>query len=553
MTQFADQVFFGKIITGDSARPTAGGFAVKGGRFCAVSQASAIQPLIGPDTVVTRLSGGCIVPGMTEGHAHVTLTTELLFGAHLYGKYSVNDYLDTIRAYRAAHPELKVLTGKGYITSVFGDCGPTAALLDLACPDLPAIISAEDCHSVWINTRAMQMIGLTRDTPEVPLGVIVRFPDTGEPTGWLKEAAESLTAPILPPYSIEDYKEAILSFQEMALSGGITNCFEPLLGARKDFRTRLEAYHQLDQQGKLSVTFHIAYPAASAANAMRSLQTAIELRDTYRNDPHLQLTTIKLYADGVLENHTARLLEPYADEPGDYGNFIWEQDALNAFVLQAEQAHFLLHTHAIGDGAVEQVLNAYEYAADHRAPAAPRPRHAITHLQLMTPQQITRMARDGVIAVVNPYWHFKDSLYFDALEIPYLGTRRAESEYPLASLVCAGVHVSQASDWPVTVPANTFKSLHLMVNRTEPGYAVDSALKPSECLSALEGIEVLSAGGAYQMNLDEKKGSISVDKDADFVIIDSDVLTMEPQRISTTRVLSTYVHGQKVWSSIQQA
>ena len=553
---YADTIVYGKLFTGDCSKPYATAMAICDGKFLAVGNHEEVAAFQGPSTRILDCSGRRILPGMTEGHAHVTMTADLLFGAHLYGCHSVEEYLTSITRFHELHRDITVLTGKGYITSVFGEGGPTASLLDKICPDIPAVLSAEDCHSVWVNSLALELLQINELTPDDPLGEIVRYPDSGKPTGWLKEAAADLVAPIIPAYSIEEYKDAILAFQETALSNGITNCFEPLLGTRKDYEERLQAYHELDLEGRLVVTFQVGYPIASAAEMVSGLEQAQKLRDTFAGDSHIQVNTIKLYADGVLENHTAALLDPYADQPGDYGTSIWAQNDLNRIVLEAQERGFRLHAHAIGDGAVEQVLRAYENA--HNAAASgSHPdsdlRHAITHLQIMKPDQIVRMAKQNILAVVNPYWHFKDSLYFDALEIPYLGIVRAESEYPLASLVEAGVHVSQASDWPVTVPANTFLSLHLMVNRTEPGYVDASPLKPSECLAVEEALDVLTAGGAYQMGLDEKKGTISVDKDADFVIIDNDVLTMEPQRIYTTRVLSTYVHGQKVWSSIQQA
>jgi len=545
---FADMVCFGKIYTGEKAEPFASAFAVKNGQFIYVGQKSGAEMLIGPETRTLRLISGCVLPGMTEGHAHVTMTADLLTGVCLYQCHTIKDYLNAVSTYLDKHPDLTVLTGKGYITSIFGEAGPTADLLDEACPDIPAVLTAEDCHSAWINTKALSLLQLGKLSFGIKNGEIVCYPGTNNPTGWLKESAADLTVSLIPPYSISEYKNAILVYQEMALSNGITNCFEPFLAQRRDYAKRMEAYHQLDQEGQLHITFHTAYTLYPDCDIDCCLREASDLRNQYLNDEHISLTAIKIYADGVLENHTAFLLFPYADKTEDCGTPLWSQVQLNKIALAAAANGFIVHAHAIGDGAVEQVIQAYECAAEKY----PGLNHAITHLQVMNRSQIRRMARTCIHAVVNPYWHFKDSLYFDALEIPYLGVKRAEEEYPLASLVETGVHVSQASDWPVSVPASTFLSFHIMVNRSEPGSLNPEQLKPTECLSPEESLLVLTAEGAHQMGLSEKKGTISVDKDADFVIIDNDVLTMEPQRIYTTRVLSTYVHGQKVWSSIKQ-
>lgn len=551
----ADHVFIGKIYTGERSNPFANAFAIHNGQIIYVGDAENVNPHIDIHTHIHHVDSGCIVPGITEGHAHVTLTTDLLFGVQLYGIRSLEKYLQAISDYLKRNPNLSLLSGKGYITSVFGESGPTAALLDEISTTIPIIMTAEDCHSVWVNTKVLQLLHIDENTLDVPNGKIVRYATTQKPTGWFKEAATDLMLPLQPVYSVDAYKQAILAYQDMALSNGITICFEPFLASGKDFETRLEAYHQLELEKKLLITFRTALSIYPEDSFDEFWETALRLREKYKADEHMKLTTIKIYVDGVLENHTAYLLEPYADQPGDYGTPIWSQDMLNKIVLTAMQNNFQLHAHAIGDGAIEQILNAYENGDNmlYKDFSAPFdiPKKAITHLQIMKKEQKLRMAKNGYVAVVNPYWHFKDTLYFDALEIPYLGVKRAESEYPLASLIEAGVHVSQASDWPVTVPAKTFESLHFMVNRSEPGYRNSDPLKPEECLSVEEALQVLTLEGAYQLELNQKKGTISVDKDADFVIIDNDVLTMEPQRIYTTRVLSTYVHGQKVWSSIQ--
>ncbi len=556
----ADLIVFGKIYTGE--KDVASAMAVRDGVFLYVGrddEETVLSRYQGPHTEVLHIAKGLILPGMTEGHAHVTSYADLLFGVSLYDGNSVQDYLEAIARYAAAHPADTVITGKGYINGIFPSPGPTARMLDSVCPDIPAVLSAEDCHSVWVNSKALELMGIDENTPEPENGEIVRYSGSKRPTGWLKESAMLLSNDIKPAFTVEHYKQAILAWQEMALSEGITNCFEPFFDARRDYQVRLEAYRQLAKEGKLKVTFRGGFSIEAEDDLQKELEKSIQARsllqkdgiDTGSPDDIFRINTVKLFADGVLEGRSACLKEPYADETGGCGSLLWKQEALNEFALAAQSQGFLLHTHAIGDAALDAALTAYEYAQEHlpeNHSLKGTDKNAVTHLQIVSETEMDRLAKDNIIAVVNPYWHFKDPAYFDAVEVPYLGRERAEREYPLSSLYHRGIRMSQASDFPVSVPAATFKSLHLMVNRafhTEP-------LNQEECLSVSEGLELLTAGGAWQLGLIEKKGTITVDKHADFVIIDNDVLTMEPQRIYTTRVLSTYVHGQKVWSSIER-
>lgn len=553
MTKKASEIIIGKIYTADTPR-IAQGMAILNGKYLYVGSKEEALSYADEHTKITEFTEGLILPGMTDGHAHITMTTELLFGVSLYNGHTLDYYLNQVRQYILEHPNEAFITGKGFVNGAFDAIGPTADMLDSVSKDIPIILSAEDCHSVWVNSKALSLLHIDENTPDIENGEIVRFPGSRKPTGWLKEAACHIASSIIPPYTIEQYKEAILHYQEMALSQGITNVFEPLFAASKGYRERAEAYRQLSEEGKLLITCRLGYSIEPEDDIYKELEAAKQIRERLKDNKQVQLTTIKLFADGVLEGHTAFLLKPYADtETEDYGEPIWTQEALNDFAYTCQKECFLLHTHAIGDGAVEYVINAYEYAQKQLEDSHPlkgTKHNSITHLQLVNEQQKQRMAALNIRGVVNPYWHFKDSKYFDALEVPYLGCERAETEYPLASLQKAGIALSQASDFPVSVPADTFTSLHLMVNRTEPGNPSIPCLNQQECLDIDSALEVLTHFGALQLHINEKKGSITIDKDADFVIISNDVLTMEPQRIHTTRVLSTYVHGQKVWSSI---
>ena len=191
------------------------------------------------------------------------------------------------------------------------------------------------------------------------------------------------------------------------------------------------------------------------------------------------------------------------------------------------------------------MLNAYEYGQTETDRDY---RNAITHLQVMVPEHVDRMKILGVVAVTNPYWHFRNSVYYDTLEKPFLGEERASKEYYMRSITDAGIVTSCASDFPVTVPPRTMDALHLMVNRKQPGHPEMEEMGAGETISVEDGLQVLTYGGAYQNRLEKTKGSLEAGKDADFVLLDSDVLAIPKEDIYKTQVTATYICGEKVWA-----
>ena len=544
---YADQIIYGRVYTCEEQNPVAEALAIRKGKFAYVGSKEGAAALTGPDTEVIRYDTGCILPSMADGHAHLT-TTVTMAGVSFYGLKTVEEYLDAIRTYIKESPDKKAITGKGYISGVFDEKGPTAAMLDAICSDKLMVFSSEDCHSSWVNTAVLQAMGITKDTPDPSDGEIVRDPVTKEATGWLKEAAQDPTNDLLPPYTKEDYVQGILKYQDMALSQGITNVFEPLFLSIPDADTRIAAYEEVEKAGKLQLTVRLGYSIQSTDDTHALFEHAKALREQCKSLPHVHLDTIKLFMDGVIENHTACLLEPYSDSPAgapDRGEVLWKQDVLNAMVLNCVQNGFHIHVHCIGDGAAELILNAFEYANSHCPGHGCR--YAMTHLQVLTQEQIRRMAALKVTAVVNPYWHFKDPLYYPTLELPFLGPERAEKEYPLQDLFKAGLNVSQASDWPVTVPAEPFTSLQLMVNRKRQDYMDLPPLGPDQALSLSQALNALTIGGATEMDLQREKGSIAVDKDADYIMIDSDAFKQKPEELYGMKVLKTVAQGKTLW------
>ncbi len=536
----AETVVIGKIYTADGG-DFAEAMAISDGKTVFVGSERDAMRLCSKDTTIIRRSG-LIVPGMTEGHAHVTCASEALFGVALGRAEDPEEYIFRIREYLAAHPSASAVIGSGYDNSVFGDQGPTAKLLDTVSSDIPIIMIASDHHSRWVNSKALALAGITKDTADPLNGKIMRFPD-GEPTGWLKESAMSLVNAVTPKLSPDEYAEAIKYYQGIALSYGVTNIFEPMFDSLRDYRARAEGYKIADEAGELYLTCRLGYSLEEGDDLDAAIKAMLAIRRDLSSCGNVKLDTAKFFADGVVECHTAYLRDDYSDAAGDRGAPTISRGTLTKYARLALENGFNVHTHVIGDGAVDLALDAYDDAVSDIGKIDIMPRLALTHLQIVAPDQIKRMKKLGVYAVTNPYWHYTSEAYYEKLEKPYLGEKRAAGEYPMRSLVDAGIPVSQASDFPVTVPPNTMHALHLMVTRKDPEDASAPALNAAECVSRREALDILTIGGAKQLGLDGTKGSIEVGKDADFVVLDKDVFDIDDDALCSVEVLETYVGG----------
>ena len=539
----AETIIRGRIYTADGNGSFAEAMAIRNGKILAVGYMDDMLPFMDSETR-TEEKTGFIIPGITEGHAHVTCASEMVFGLALGSAESPEEYLEKIRAFRSSHPDTGYIVGSGYDNGVFGREGPDASLLDLAVSDIPVVMIASDHHSRWLNTIALRETGITDNTPDPMNGEIVRDA-FGHATGWLKETAQLFTKRVLPPITAEDYAKAVLFYQQIALSNGVTLAFEPMFDCLRDYDLRAEAYRLLDQREELSVSFSLGWSLEADEDLPRSWAKLRSTRTRLSGCKKVRLNTAKFFADGVVECHTAFLREDYTDTPGKRGELTYSPNVFRMQIRTALADGFDVHIHVIGDAALDMALDALEDG--QKSIRAIRGetgfRNAVTHLQLVRPDQISRMKELGVIAVTNPYWHYSNPVYYEALELPYLGAQRAEAQYPMKSLMVQGIPVTQASDYPVTNPPRTMDALHLMVNRRDPKHPEDGVLGPHECLSVREALDILTRNGAYQLRLEQRKGSLEPGKDADFCVLSADPFTVPKEDLHRIEVLETWTDG----------
>lgn len=532
----------GKIYTADSAGSWARACAVKDGKLTFVGSDKNVQSIKAKKTV--DLEGKTVLPGFIDAHAHVTWgALDAVFKVSLFGGESAEDYLRTIGDFVKKHPRLPVYEGVGWENPMFEKTGPSRKLLDQICAEKPMLMWSHDKHSLWINTKAMEICGITKDT-RVPAGNIIEREEDGTPKGTLREfAAIALADPIKPVFTKANYKEAITWAQREFARYGITSMLDPILDPDD---ASIPALTEMSRDGQL---------ISKMRGAFRSFENDpwrhIDAYETIRKQAvsrMFQINQMKLMADGVIEGKTGYLKEHYEGETAYRGDPIWDYDTLRAFARKTDSLNLDLHFHVIGDAACAMALDVLEDIGRENAPWDRRP--VLTHLQVVDPADYTRMAALNVTAVINPYWHFKYRGFFEDIEVPYLG-ERACREYPVKSLQAAGIRLGAASDYNVTAVPAPLRGIQIGATRVdleEDPSDPDRILAPKERVSVETLVRAFTIGNAYACGLEDITGSLEPGKYADLVILDKNPFQEPLSQIHKIKVLETISEGNTIYN-----
>ena len=550
----ADKIIYGNIHTVDKDRPKASAVAVADGKFIYVGDETGAEKYMGDDTQVLRYESGIILPGLGEGHGHVAPGgTEALFMVNVFTGRSLDEYRSMIKKHAQAHPDWDVILGTGFlpIPDLFGEDGPTADMLE-GITDKPVVISDIGHHSYWVNHAAMDRLGINRDTPDVRDGIIVRDAQ-GDPTGYFREGAMDLLKEYTT-YTVDQYKEAILHYQEEYLAHGETLILDPIINWDNTDNAAI-ACHELDLEGRLKMHIYAAYQVfrAEGHDIMAEIEHAAKLREKTRGRM-FDLSNIKIQVDGVFPGNpsTAYMKEPYSDpwsKKNHYcGQLRFDPETLTAVFKRSHELGFTVHVHAIGDGALSVTLDAAGKALEITGPHEYR--DAVTHLQVVDPADIPRMAGLGIVAVTDPHWFTMENEFFYDMVVPVLGEERAEAQMPMKLFFDAGVVVSSASDYPVENPAYPLIGMQRGVMRQFPGRP-DTLHGADERVTIEQMINATTLNVAYQLLCDDRLGSITVGKEADLVVLEQDITGCEPEHIADTKVLRTMTGGEWVYAADQ--
>jgi len=526
------------VYTVDKNRTWAQAVAIAGDQIVFVGSNEGIESYIGPETFVTDLEGKMVLPGFVDAHAHPSLAMDLVGNISLYSLDSPEEYMKGIAEYVDCHPDVNVYRGSGWTDTHFPNLGPTKDSLDAIIPDRPIAIVSYDGHSMWVNSVTLERARINKDTPDPEGGRIERDPKTGQPSGTLRETAFKLVESVIPDYSLEERKKALLAYQEMAIRVGITMCHDAMLDTQS-----IAAFNALAEENQLKMRFRGSITMEPDL-ALKSQIEGIIKEHSKNTHPFFQTHAAKIFVDGVVEGGTAYLLEPYEHKPAFYGEPIWDPESLHDACVALDQEDLQIHFHVIGDAAASITLDALELAQESNGRRDAR--HLLTHLQLVAPEDIQRMAQLDVIGVPQPFW-FKIDDYYLELALPYLGKERAECQYPMQSLIDAGVTMASSSDFPVTIPFDPLIAIQTGISRTTSNDPTADVLWPEERSTLEDMIVSYTYNGAFANFLEKEIGSIEVGKIADVIVLDQNLFNIPVNTIAKTKVLLTFVDGIEVF------
>ncbi len=531
----------GKVYTVDAGRSWAEAVAIKGGRIVFVGTSEDAQDFIGDDTKVVDLKGRMVVPGFQDAHVHPISAGIEANACNLNGLESVDAYVAAIKKYADENPDEPWITGGGWSMAAFGP-GALARreLIDAVVPDRPVMLYSQDGHTAWVNTKALEIAGITNRTPDPEDGRIDRDPKTGAAIGSLQEGASSLVADRMPAVSDEQRMEG-LRYAVKFLNGlGITAVQDASVN-----EDDLRAYRAADEAGELSLHV-IGSIWWERKKGVEQIEDMKRLRTEFTKG-HVDAGTVKIMQDGVMENYTAAMLEPYLIPGQSKGIPMVEPEKLKEAVTKLDAEGFQVHFHAIGDAAIRQSLDAVEAARtangdqDHR--------HHISHIQLIDQADIPRFRQLGVVANYQPLWACADE-YITELTIPFLGPERSSQLYAINSLEKSGATVAFGSDWSVSSP-NPFFQMGTAVQRICGPDGNQEPFLPEEAITLAQALDAFTVHAAFVNRLDRDTGSVEVGKSADLAVLDRNSFDVPPSEFARTQVLVTLFEGKAVHGKLE--
>ncbi len=542
----------GKIRTPTQPAGFAQAVAISGGVLLAIGADEEIRGLIGPHTRVLNLRGRLAIPAFGDAHVHPVQGGLESLRCNLAGLRTRQEYLATIAAYGQTLPRSGWVLGGGWSMPAFPGGTPSAADLDAVTGGRPAFLPNRDHHTAWVNNAALRIAGISERTPDPADGRIERDHD-GSPAGALHDGAMRLVSDFIPPPSQQELTAALLAAQRHLHSLGITAIQDACVGEAAEigvpdtFGTYRRA--AADRLLTCRVTGALWWDRRRGLRQLDELQARRAAAD---GGGYFRATSVKLMLDGVCETFTAAMGAPYTDghgHPGGHaGKLFIAEDELAEIAARLADLGFQMHFHAIGDRAVTAALDALGKLPDVQRVSG---RHHIAHLQFVSPPDIERFARLGVVANFQPLWACSDEQN-ERLTVPFVGPERAAWQYRIGSLVRLGSRVAFGSDWPVS-SADPLQELHVAVNRMlsarlgAAGTAETTVpLLAEEAIAVDAAVDAFTRGVAYVNHEEEAAGTLEPGKLADIAVLDQDIYAIPPGAIGSASVQLTIASGQVV-------
>lgn len=550
-TWAADVIFTGgHIYTADATAPTAEALVVEGDTIIFVGSKEEAAIYRKPSTRIINTEGKMVMPGFHDAHLHTFMGGRSLLGCDLAEAPDLQA-TETILNGCLEKRQQQWLVAEGLNLGFFGQSGPELDWLNSITNSVPMLLRASDGHSVSANTPGLELAKISNETEDPPAGIIERD-ESGAPSGTFRESAMYLLERQVPTMNEQDRLKTMRAAIAAMNQFGITSAFDAWVSAAD-----VAAYRALEAEDQLNLRIRAALAYGHGdlftTDTAAVYESHLKDREALSTD-RFTLGAVKLFIDGVLEGETAVLLTPYLNKPGYLGELTYPQDALNQMVSDLVKNDVQVYTHALGDGGVRAILDAFEQAKQVHGPKDLR--HHVSHMQLIHPDDHGRFAELDVAANFQALWALPDEWVLN-LNLPVVGLDRVHRMYPIASIVESGATIVGGSDWNVS-SLNPLNAIEVAILRqdwmandaltTEELTQLD-VLNRSERVDLDTMLKAYTINAAWSMHQEAVTGSLSPGKRADIVILSEDLFAIPPQRISTVEVEQTFIDGTQVYSN----
>ena len=536
----------GKFYTVDIARPWADAVAIENGRLVYVGDADGVSEFIDADTAVHDLVGRFVLPGLIDSHTHPGLVARSVDYVDLpWTPETKQEMFDVLVAYAEANPEKEFIVGGRWPTAFFGEEGPNRQELDAVIADRPVILKDTSGHAQWLNTRALEVLGIDRDTPDPIPGLSYLYRDAdGEPTGWIKERAIDKQLAAAGIGGIR--ADSLAGFLDYLAALGVTVMFDAGNGDEG-----YKAAAILERENRMPLRYEGSYRIETEDQLSGAVAELKRLRETYGGEL-LRFNTIKIMFDGVSEIRTSAVLEPFLGEEKYRGKTLVDSSRLRDFILELHEEAIDLHLHTVGDSAVRTALDAVE-AARAKLGGAPDVRITLCHLEVIDDSDFDRFSELDIFSNFSPQWH---GGHIQGAQLT-LGQERYDQMFRAQPLIDRNVTVTFSSDitnagkWK-TDRASPFFGMQVGHTRVEPEFGPGAKIRPpeNERLSVADMIRGYTLNGAAQLGMESELGSIEVGKIADLVVLDRNLFEVLPDQIKSIRPTAVLMEGRLTSGSL---
>lgn len=525
----------GKIWTAERPDSFVEAVAIRGNQIVLTGSSSSLSSLKGPGTRVINLEGKLVIPGFNDAHVHFLSGVMGFLEADLSESKTPARIVETVTAFATSHPEKTWITGRGWQYTWFPSGLPTAEDFAGIPTDRPVYLRSYDGHSAWANQKALELAGVTAQSKPPTAGTVV-VDSKGKLTGALLEGAQDLVSALVPKPSREDQLNALREGMTLAAKLGLTT-----LQNASGSLDELSLYEELAASNSLTVRYAAAL-SVDEHTTEADLTAYKEKRTALEGHPLLRADAIKFMLDGVIESHTAAMLEPYDDMPESNGGFTLPLEDYKKLVTRLDKEGYRLYTHGLGDRAVRESLNAYENAA-HENGERPR-RHRIEHIENINPEDIPRFVSLGVMPSMEPIHADPGAM---GVWEKAIGPERLPFSFAWNSILSTGAMLVYSSDWPACIALDPIRGIHVAVNRRTPDGFPAEGWVAGQKITIAQALSAYTKAGSYSSFEENVKGQLKAGYLADMIVLSDDLFTIDPMKIASTRVVMTIFDGKVIF------